>query len=187
MCRLCHKLSFLFENFNNNRHGGFNRLTTVNDLNNNKTTSYLYNGIDLRIQKRVEENGQLTEEINYLYDRQHVILETDQQDNLKARYIKGINYIGKVDQANEESFYVYNGHGDVVQTITPTWEILNQYDYDIFGNLTLEIETNPNAIRYAGEFYDQDTGLYYLRARYYNPYIGRLLFSKLKQKGNLTI
>ncbi len=147
---------------------GFNRLKEVSTQ--TKTINYQYNGDDLRVKKI--SNGETT---NYLYDRQYVILETDVNNIQKNRYIKGINYIGVINQTNEESLYVYNGHGDVVQTITPTWEILNQYDYDIFGNITLEIETNPNAIKYAGEYYDKDTGLYYLRARHYNPYIGRFI------------
>ncbi|RAV02765.1 hypothetical protein DQG13_08950 [Paenibacillus sp. YN15] len=36
-------------------------------------------------------------------------------------------------------------------------------------------ETYSNAIRYAGEFYDAESGLIYLRARYYNPYTGRFI------------
>lgn len=52
---------------------------------------------------------------------------------------------------------------------------MNAYEYDIFGNPILTIETHANAIRYSGEFYDAETGLYYLRARYYAPYIGRFI------------
>lgn len=55
------------------------------------------------------------------------------------------------------------------------WQVENQYDYDIFGVMTLTVEIYENAIRYSGEFYDMDSGLYYLRARYYNPNIGRFI------------
>ena len=109
---------------------------------------------------------------NYLYDRQNVILETDANNNVKARYIKGINYIAKA-AAGKESYFLYNGHGDVVQTVNETGTVQNRYDYDIWGNPILTIETTQNAIRYTGEFYDEETGLYYLRARYYDPYLGR--------------
>ena len=37
------------------------------------------------------------------------------------------------------------------------------------------METYANSIRYAGEFFDAEVGLYYLRARYYDPYIGRFI------------
>lgn len=46
-------------------------------------------------------------------------------------------------------------------------------DYDIWGNPSLTVETTSNAIRYTGEFYDEEAGLYYLRTRYYDPYLGR--------------
>ena len=62
----------------------------------------------------------------------------------------------------EGVFFLYNGHGDIVQTVSEDGEIENQYDYDIFGNPTLTVESYQNSIRYAGEFYDAETGLYYL-------------------------
>lgn len=49
----------------------------------------------------------------------------------------------------------------------------NCYQYDAFGNLTEKRESFENRILYTGQQYDQETGQYYLRARYYNPVIGR--------------
>ncbi len=49
------------------------------------------------------------------------------------------------------------------------------YQYDAFGNLTEHRETIANRILYTGQQYDQETGQYYLRARYYNPAVGRFL------------
>ena len=56
-----------------------------------------------------------------------------------------------------------NDSGTVTQT----------YQYDAFGN---QLNANPadtNPIRYCGEYYDTETGTYYLRARYYSPTLGR--------------
>ena len=52
-------------------------------------------------------------------------------------------------------------------------QLAKSYDYDAFG-----VEKNPsneddNPFRYCGEYYDVETGTYYLRARYYDPRIGR--------------
>lgn len=44
-----------------------------------------------------------------------------------------------------------------------------------FGNPTLTIDLYASSIRYSGEFYDAESGLVYLRARYYNPYTGRFI------------
>ena len=139
------------------------------------TVEFTYNGEDLRVSKttRKSNNNYTPEVTNYLYDRQNVILETDANNNVKARYIKGINYIAKTDAKNNTAYFLFNGHGDVVQTVDEAGTVQNRYEYDIWGNPTLTLETTGNAIRYAGEFYDEETGLYYLRARYYAPYLGR--------------
>ncbi|MFD1908585.1 RHS repeat-associated core domain-containing protein [Paenibacillus rhizoplanae] len=141
------------------------------------TVNYVYNGDGLRVKKTVSsaKAGNITKETNYVYDRQHVILEMDGSSKLNVRYIRGINYIARMNQAKAYSYYLFNGHGDVVQTVTSAGEVQNQYDYDVFGNPTLSIESYSESIRYAGEYYDGETGLYYLRARYYDPYNGRFL------------
>ena len=54
-----------------------------------------------------------------------------------------------------------------------TGEIENLYSYDGFGNILESRERIQNRILYTGQQYDQETGQYYLRARYYNPVIGR--------------
>ena len=45
--------------------------------------------------------------------------------------------------------------------------------YDAWGNCTISLNTNGiaslNPIRYRGYYYDTETGLYYLNARYYSP------------------
>ena len=49
----------------------------------------------------------------------------------------------------------------------------NCYVYDAFGNSLEKKEGIQNRIQYTGQQYDQETGQYYLRARYYNPAVGR--------------
>ncbi len=53
--------------------------------------------------------------------------------------------------------------------------IVNNYSYDEWGNITTSSETVSNPFKYAGEVYDSETGLYYLKARYYDPSIGRFI------------
>ncbi len=47
--------------------------------------------------------------------------------------------------------------------------------YDAFGNLIASTGSTPNSYLYRGEQYDSDLGMYYLRARWYNPVTGRFL------------
>ena len=54
-------------------------------------------------------------------------------------------------------------------------QVCNQYEYNAFGEFTRREETVPNRFGFAGEQFDAATDLYYLRARFYNPVIGRFL------------
>ena len=52
-------------------------------------------------------------------------------------------------------------------------EIQNFYQYDAFGNVRKQKEILHNRILYTGQQYDHESNQYYLRARYYNPTLGR--------------
>ena len=152
----------------------FNRLKKISKTQGGQTisTSYEYNGDGLRTQKTVDD-GQTSTTTAYLYDRQHVVAETN--ENGTATYVRGMRYIAKIGVSNERSYYLYNAHGDVVQMVDSVGTVRNRYEYDAFGESILSIEEVENTIRYAGEFYDASAGLYYLRARYYNPHVGRFI------------
>lgn len=49
----------------------------------------------------------------------------------------------------------------------------NVYEYDAFGNLLRSQGNVPNCLLYGGQQYEPEVGQYYLRARYYNPVVGR--------------
>src|SRR6185437_10933981 len=50
-----------------------------------------------------------------------------------------------------------------------------KYTYDSFGKLTATNGSLTNPFRYTGREFDSETGLYYYRARYYDPTTGRFL------------
>ena len=71
-------------------------------------------------------------------------------------------------------YYDRNIYGDVVAIYDVYGTKIVSYNYDSFGNCTMSGVTNTdvaniNPIRYRGYYFDQETGLYYLGARYYNP------------------
>ena len=71
------------------------------------------------------------------------------------------------------SFYGYDGHGNV-RFLTSTAGVLgNTYQFDAFGMPIASAGTTANTYLYNGERFDQNIGLYHLRARYYNQATGR--------------
>ena len=86
------------------------------------------------------------------------------------------------------AFYQYNGHGDVTR-LTDFNGNSETYTYDAFGN-QLGKQTNgevgKNPFRYAGYQYDEESELYYLNARYYDPKTARFLSEDDPSYGNLN-
>jgi RHS repeat-associated protein len=80
-----------------------------------------------------------------------------------------------ISSAWTPSFYGYDGGGNVRTLTNTAGAITDSYEYDAFGNAWTVSGTTPNNYRYRGEQYDPDLGLYYLRARYYNPFTGRFM------------
>lgn len=70
-------------------------------------------------------------------------------------------------------FYGYDSHGSVRALTDTTGAMIDTYTYDAFGNLIASTGTTLNKYLYAGEQFDSDLGLYYLRARYMNQSSGR--------------
>jgi RHS repeat-associated protein len=91
-------------------------------------------------------------------------------------YVYGNDRISQ-DQFNGSvwiaNFYGYDGHGNVRYLTDATGTVTDAYDYDAFGDLIDTEGVTPNIYLYAGEQFDGDLGLYFLRARYLNADTGR--------------
>ena len=68
----------------------------------------------------------------------------------------------------------------------PAGAVTDTYQYDAFGNKINSTGTTANEFLYRGEQYDADLGLYYLRARYYNPLTGGFL-SRDPNEGQIKV
>jgi|GEM_PF-1196244 len=143
-------------------------------------TTYTYYPNGLRKTKSTDEKA-----TTYYYDGQNVIIEAE-NGSLKYRNIYGMNQISRQDTAGNVNYYLYNGHGDVVKTVDSAGNVMNSYEYDIYGKVISSLENGiPNPMRYAGQMYDSESGLYYLRARYYDPRVGRFI-SEDTNKGDIN-
>ena len=72
-------------------------------------------------------------------------------------------------------YYIYNAHGDVTGLTNSGFVLVKSYAYDAYGNEQNPDANDTNPFRYCGEYYDAETGLYYLRNRYYDPQTGRFI------------
>ena len=127
----------------------------------------LYDGENLRA--GMTEHGRQS---TFLFMNREIVAELNASDTLEFRFIRGygaaaLEYAGKQ----------YGIHHD--EQLSTGWitdadgTVENVYEYDAFGNLLRSQGTVPNRLLYGGQQYDLEVGQYYLRARYYNPVVGR--------------
>jgi RHS repeat-associated protein len=78
-------------------------------------------------------------------------------------------------QGTTPTYYLSDGLGSTMALTDGDGDIVNTYDYDVFGSVRSSTGSHPNEFRFTGEQVDAMTGLHFLRARYYDPAIGRFL------------
>jgi RHS repeat-associated protein len=137
------------------------------------TASYKYDPFGRRIETNV--NGAVT---RYLCDRQDVIADLDVNNQVLESYTHGpgIDEPLSTQAGGQKAYYHADGLGSVTMMTDVSDNIVQSYAHDSFGNI---LRTgNPNFSQpyaYAGREYDQETGFYYYRARYYDPMAGRFI------------
>ena len=142
--------------------------------------SYDYNAFGQRISKTY--SGSTDYRCEFCYDESgRLVCETKYSDSGsvidKIIYLYDVNsIIGMVHTLNgvESTYYFQrNLFGDVIGIYNTNGIKVGGYAYDAWGNHAVTLDTNGiatrNPIRYRGYYYDTESGLYYLNARYYNP------------------
>ena len=133
---------------------------------NGVTTTYdytLHGKLITHLTKRVVdlEGEETTEELHFFYDAQS-----------RPAFVE---YEGTMYR------YTHNLQGDIAAIVDANGTLVVEYKYDVWGkpiSITRTLKTTLgelNPFRYRGYVYDEETGLYYLRSRYYNPTVRRFL------------
>ena len=104
-----------------------------------------------------------------------VVMESDGNDNLLAAYTLAEGQLIAQTRGNDTSYYLADGQHSIRALVDETGTLTDTYDYTAFGELYAQTGTTPNNYLYTGQQYDEVTGLYSLRARYYDPSDGRFL------------
>lgn len=155
----------------NYAYDGLNQLISYSDDEN--TASYTYRMDGMRRSKTV--NGTT---ITHIWVGGQIV--ADVTGNYTANcYVRGTNLLAQYDfnygASDDYTYYLQNAHGDVTALLDTAGELTKSYVYDAFGVEQNIDDSDSNAFRYCGEYYDTETGTVYLRARYYNPVTGRFI------------
>ena len=149
---------------------------TVQQGNNVVVETYTYDYAGNRTSKTTTINNHV-EKVYYLNDNSsltNVLVEFGANGDEICYYTIGADLVSQ--EINGKVYvYIYDGHGTVRALANENGKITDTYTYDAFGNLLNSTGTTANNYRYCGEQFDSTTGLYYLRARYMNPSVGRFI------------
>ena len=89
----------------------------------------------------------------------------------------GFSYKSSSTAAPAMYYYVTNLQGDVTNVLDASGNTVASYTYNAWGKVLSSSGSmaSINPLRYRGYYFDSDTGLYYLKSRYYDPQIARFV------------
>ena len=151
-----------------------NRLTRIDLPGSGGEQQYAYDALGYRT--AADNNGNIT---RYVWDEAsrfgNVIMETDGGGNPTASYVLGRGRIIEKTQEGTTSYYSQDALGSTRALRDSTGAITDTYSYDAFGTMFAQTGSTANNFLYAGQQSDSASGLYSMRARYYDPTLGRFL------------
>ena len=141
----------------------------------NLEVSYTYNDAGIRTSKTVN-----TITTTYQLSGDKVTAEITGNQILYYTY-DASGHVVTMNANGSEYYYVRNGQNDVIALVDNTGAIVVEYTYSTYGEVlstTGSLASTIGALnpyRYRGYRYDNESGLYYLQSRYYNPVWGRFI------------
>ena len=152
------------------------RLIRVNRIFDNAlVATYTYNHDGARRSKTVY-TGQNRGTTNYDWDAfGNLVKESDTNGNTSYYYYSPGGALIAMTRNGATYIYHKNKRGDIVSVTDENNNVLARYQYDPWGNQTSQSGTLAQPFRYASYYFDSETGLYYLKSRYYSPQLGRFL------------
>ena len=158
-----------------------------------KSTSYAYDGLDRRVTKTVDTNGdspggQFRD--SYVYDGDNIKLVFRDNDGdgpngsqLKHRYLHGPavdmiladETVYDLKSAGQTVWALADELGSIRDLVPVTNGFSSHVDYDPWGQVASGDLSADFLYGYAGRERDRESGLYFNRARYYDPAAGRFI------------
>jgi RHS repeat-associated protein len=147
-----------------------NRLTQVDTA--ASSVTYTYDGEGLR---------RTGPGVKYVWDDQNILLETDNAGSTVVQYTLSEELFGNLvsqRRSGTSSFYHFDGLGSADRLTDANQAVTDSYTYLAFGEEKASSGSTTNPFRYVGQvgyYRDGQTPLLYLRARYYEPGVGRFV------------
>jgi RHS repeat-associated protein len=138
-------------------------------------TRYAYDAFGRRIRK--ECNDKIT---RYIWAGQQLLCEITEKDGQTITRRDYLMYpersVPLAMRVNDKIYCIHPGRRAEVLCMTDqTGKVVWQADYSAFGETRITEQSIFQPWRLAGQYYDEETGLHYALARYYNPQLGRYL------------
>jgi RHS repeat-associated protein len=114
---------------------------------------------------------------HYIYDPWgNLIAQADGSNNITAKYVYGKGLLA-MTTASGRYCHHFNANGNTSALTDMNQNIVNSYAYDPFGQILAQQETVAQPFKYVGQYgvMAEPNGLYYMRARYYDPSVGRFV------------
>ena len=138
------------------------------------------------IQMNYDSNGMRTQKsvdgvkTNYYYDSSNNLFALTQGSDTLFFYYDNSGEVMSVSCNGTMYYYIKDLQGDITEIVDKDGKAAAEYSYNAWGNMLTEDNGTLtvgklNPFRYRGYVYDEETGLYYLQSRYYDPLTGRFL------------
>lgn len=147
----------------------------LSGVENGKSIQYLYDHTGARVKKTVDET-----QTEYRWAGELLLSEKTGMQTMWYRYDSAGSLVA-VTIKGKIYFYVRNAQNDIIALVDADGKIVVQYTYDSWGkvvSITGEMADTvgvQNPFRYKGYYYDHETGMYYVKNRYYDPEIKRFI------------
>ena len=144
------------------------------------TTKYTYDGAGNRVNSKVELNGSVTSNTTYVVDGESsyndIIMAKDSISE-KTSIFTFPDEVISVETSGNISYYRTDEKNSVTDSLDTTGKVKATIEYDEYGVIANPevVSTGGNIFAYTGHVYEESTGLYYAKARYYYAGIGRFV------------
>lgn len=150
----------------------------VTFIHNGAATNFTYDGFGRRIQKASSSGTS-----NYIWDGDELFAELDGSGARVAEYtyFPGIDNPMSVRRwsggAATMYYYLLDYPGNVIGLLDGSQQLIKSYTYRPSGVVEDSTSTSSviNTLKFDAREFDSETGLYYTRARYYDPSLGRFI------------